>query len=65
VRPKGRHIWAAAGLALLVAFIGGGVTDLGPWYQSLRQPPWKPPDLLFPPAWSLIFALSAWAGALA
>lgn len=45
--------------ALAVASLGATFTDLGPWYQSLRQPSWKPPDVLFGPAWTLIFALAA------
>jgi tryptophan-rich sensory protein len=52
----------AAGAASAVAGLGSLGTDLGPWYQGLRQPPWKPPDLWFGPAWTLIFALTAWSG---
>lgn len=49
-----------AGLvALLVAVVGATITDLGPWYRSLRQPPWAPPDPLFGIAWTVIFALIA------
>ncbi len=40
------------------------MTDLGPWYYSLREPAWKPPDWLFGPAWTLIFALAAMAGVI-
>ena len=40
----------------VVAIAGMSATDLGEWYQSLRQPPWKPPDWLFGPAWTLIYA---------
>jgi tryptophan-rich sensory protein len=42
-----------------VALLGGLATDLGPWYQALRQPAWKPPDVLFGPAWTLIYACIA------
>jgi len=38
------------------------MTDLGPWYAALRKPSWQPPDWLFGPAWTLIFALAAAAG---
>ncbi len=38
------------------------MTVLGPWYYGLRQPAWNPPDWLFAPAWTLIFALTALAG---
>src|SRR5262249_44598042 len=48
--------------AFAVAIVGALVTDLGSWYQSLREPPWKPPDWLFGPAWTLIFGLTAMAG---
>lgn len=56
-----RATWQAAGAALVVAALGGLATDIGPWYLSLRQPPWKPPDILFGPAWTIIFALTAWS----
>jgi tryptophan-rich sensory protein len=49
---------------LSVAILGGLATDLGPWYQSLKEPFWKPPDIAFGPIWSTIFVLSgmAWVG---
>ncbi len=51
---------AIAGIsAVLIAAIGGTLTDLGPWYRSLQQPSWAPPDLVFPIAWTLVLAL--WA----
>ena len=50
--------WAAAA-ALLVATLGGLATDIGPWYRSLQQPAWKPPDAWFGPAWTTIYALTA------
>jgi tryptophan-rich sensory protein len=55
----------AAAVALLVAGVGGLATDLGPWYRGLVQPPWKPPDLVFGPVWTLLYTLTAWAGARA
>ncbi len=48
-------IAVAAGCAMVVAVTGGLMTELGPWYQALITPPWKPPDWLFGPAWTLIF----------
>ncbi len=30
-----------------VALSGGLLTDLGPWYQHLQEPTWKPPDWAF------------------
>lgn len=55
----------AAGAALGVALLGGLATELGAWYAQLRQPAWKPPDAWFGPAWTLIFTLTAIAGAQA
>lgn len=60
-----RPILVAAAAALAVGVIGALVTELGPWYQSLRQPGWKPPDAAFGPIWTLIFGLAAIAGVLA
>ena len=57
-----RPIAIAAGSAIFVAVLGGLMTDLGPWYTSLKQPPWKPPDWAFGPIWTTIFALAAAAG---
>jgi tryptophan-rich sensory protein len=59
-----RAVLVAFAAAFAVATLGGLVTDTGPWYQALRQPAWKPPDALFAPAWTVIFALAALAGAI-
>ena len=58
-------ILAAASGATFAGVVGALVTDLGPWYYGLRVPRWKPPDWLFGPAWTFIFACAAWAGAYA
>jgi len=55
---------ALAGVAV-VAVTGGLMTDVGPWYESLRFPRLRPPNWLFGPAWTLIFALTAAAGVIA
>ena len=55
---------AAAGAAGL-AFLGALTTDIGPWYLALKEPAWKPPDILFGPAWTTIFALAAISGVIA
>lgn len=54
---------AAAG-ATIVAGIGGAVTTIGPWYRALNKPSWQPPNWLFAPVWTLIFALIATAGVI-
>ena len=50
-------------LSYATAGIGGALTDLGPWYFSLKHPAWKPPDAAFGVIWTTIFtlcAISAW-----
>lgn len=63
--PLWRPVLAAFGAAVVVAVLGVLMTDLGPWYFALRFPSWKPPDAAFGPAWTLIFAFAALAGAFA
>ena len=53
------------GVALLVAFAGGMLTVVGPWYEGLRFPSWRPPNWLFGPAWTTIFICIATSGILA
>jgi len=60
-----RPVLAAAAAAMAVAGLGVAVTNLGPWYYTLHKPAWQPPDWLFGPAWTLIFAFTALAGVLA
>lgn len=51
-----------------VATVGALVTDIGPWYRSLRFPAWKPPDWAFGPVWTTVFLTAgtgcviAWRG---
>jgi tryptophan-rich sensory protein len=66
------NVWkpvaVAAAVAIVIGTLGGTLTDTGLWYQSLLKPSWQPPDWLFGPAWTVIFALatvsavSAWRG---
>jgi len=62
--PRGRR-WApvllAAAATLCIATLGTLATELGSWYRALEKPAWQPPDWLFGPAWTLIFALTALA----
>jgi translocator protein len=55
--------WKQFAIAFLAAQAIGGVgavtTELGPWYRALNKPWWQPPDWLFGPAWTTIFALTA------
>lgn len=57
-------IWpfvAALACVSVTAIAGILLTDLGPWYDALRKPGWKPPDFLFGPIWTTIFLLQAGA----
>jgi len=58
-RRRWPPIVIAAAAVFFVGALGTTMTELGPWYQNLDFPAWKPPDVLFGPAWTLIFALVA------
>ncbi|MGP1256692.1 MAG: TspO/MBR family protein [Kiloniellales bacterium] len=58
-------IAVAAAFAVTVAAVGGTMTDLGPWYQSLQQPSFKPPDWAFGPIWTAVLALAVLSAAMA
>lgn len=60
--PLWRIVLVAGVAALAVAVLGGLMTDIGPWYQSLDKPSWQPPGWLFGPVWTVIFALVSVAG---
>jgi benzodiazapine receptor len=57
-RSIARPIAAAAAAALGIGAFGALTTHLGPWYQALHKPDWQPPDGLFGPMWTLIFAFT-------
>jgi tryptophan-rich sensory protein len=63
--PDWTAIAVAAAAALLLAFAGGALTDVGAWYQGLRKPSWQPPNWVFAPVWTTIFVLAAWAAVAA
>lgn len=60
-----KPVAAALAAAVAVSLFGALATDLSPWYYALQKPSWQPPDWLFGPAWTTIFALTAIAGVLA
>ena len=62
-RSSLQRLSLAVVLSYTTAGLGGALTELGPWYFSLRQPDWKPPDPAFGVIWTAIFtlcAISAW-----
>ncbi len=63
--PDTDTILIAIAATTFVLGVGGAVTEIGPWYTSLRKPSWQPPNWLFAPAWTIIGILTAWSGVLA
>jgi tryptophan-rich sensory protein len=64
-----RSFWPALAIAIGISFamagVGASLTQLGPWYFSLKLPAWKPPDFAFGIIWSTIFTLCAFSAASA
>jgi tryptophan-rich sensory protein len=52
----------AAMAAIVVAGVGGTMTDTTGWYESLRLPSWNPPPPAFGMIWTVVFALIAASG---
>jgi benzodiazapine receptor len=56
------------GLFYLVCFLAAGLGSLftmasvGGWYATLAKPPWSPPDWIFGPVWTVLYATMAVAG---
>jgi translocator protein len=61
--------WIAIAIAAMcvtaVAVTGGLLTEVGPWYEGLSFPSWRPPNWLFGPAWAVIFLFIASSGIMA
>ena len=57
-----KPIVVAVVAAFAVATLGGLATNIGPWYAHLHKPAWQPPDWLFGPVWTTIYALIVIAG---
>ncbi len=62
-----RDIWMLGGFLLVcfsVAAAGAAITatSVDDWYQTLDKPGFTPPDWLFAPVWTALYALMAIAG---
>jgi translocator protein len=50
-------------VAVAIPVVGGAVVGLltgpgaSPWYQTIEQPPWNPPDWVFGPVWTVLYFL--------
>lgn len=55
----------AAIAASLIAAVGATMTDTGPWYDSLIQPRWAPPEAAYGIAWTVIYAITGLAAVTA
>ena len=64
-RPWFLPVVIAAIAALVVAGVGGTMTDTTGWYQTLRLPSWNPPPAMFGLIWTVVFTLIAAAGVTA
>lgn len=62
MRPS--QAWPIAIVAIALVLACGALFAPGEWYESLRKPTWQPPNWLFGPVWSSLYALLAIALAL-
>ena len=56
--------WALLGFvaANVAAALSGAFFKPGTWYEDLNKPWWRPPNWLFPIAWTVLYAMIAVSG---
>ena len=66
VGPTTSGVAVICGVTALVAALGGAVTapNVGDWYRHLPLPAWTPPDGVFGPVWTALYATMAAAASL-
>lgn len=64
VADGGYALVVAAVISVIVSAVGAQLTVIGPWYNNLRFPSWKPPNWAFPVVWTTIFVLITLAAAI-
>jgi len=68
--PSGSR-WMALLLFFLLCFTVAGVAgwitrpEITGWYSTIRKPSWNPPNWIFGPVWTTLYAMMAVAGWLA
>ena len=65
IAPARMGSWRNLLIALVVVFLVaalGAFSPPGPWYETLSNPAWTPPNWLFGPAWTVLYVLVALAG---
>src|SRR4051812_21567276 len=62
VKPPVRDVALIVGAVGATAALSGVATTSvldSRWYRRLRKPPWQPPDVVFGPVWTVLYALIA------